>query len=159
MDVSTAGSLTLLAYQNALQNSTPIQALQQGVAQSSLLASSSGASLVGEVGSADSYTNILRLAGEASMYAASYTLGAQSGNGASEIESRLASAQSNSSVSGLLASTGVSSLAGLDPRTAGALTAFQVRSAPSAADAYAQVQAIAANANKAISGMTMSLMA
>lgn len=159
MDVSTAASLSLFAYKNALQDSSPAQALQQTVSQSASLASGSTASMLGQVGSADSYTNLLRQVGEAPVAAASYTLSVQSGNGASEVQNLLASAQPSSSLSGLLASGGLSSLAGLDSRTAGALVAYQVRSAPSAADAYAQVQALTANAAQALNGVTMSLMA
>lgn len=153
MDVSTAGALNLFAYKNALQNNTPAQALQDAVGRSSALASNSSAALAGEVGSSDAYTNTLKQVGEAPIHSASYTLSVQSGNGSSEVESRLASAQPSSSASGLLTS------AGLDPRTAGALAVYQVRSAPNAAEAYAQVQAIAANANQTVSRMTISMTA
>lgn len=158
MDVSTAGSLSLFANKNALQDSSPAQALQQTTSQSPSL-SGGTASLLGQIGSADSYTNLLRQAGEAPVAAASYALGVQSGNGASEVQNLLATAQPSSSLSGLLASGGLSSLAGLDSRTAAVLVAYQVRPAPSAADAYAQVQALTTNANQALNGVTMSLMA
>jgi len=159
MDVSSAGALSLYAYKSALQDSTPAQALQQAIAQSSGFASSSTASLVGQVGPTDSYTNLLRQAGEAPVPAASYTLSVQSGNGASEVQNLLASAQPSSSLSGLLATGGLSSLAGYDSRTAGALAVYQLQNAPNAADAYAQIQALTASANQALNGVTMSLMA
>ena len=47
----------------------------------------------------------------------------------------------------------------MDPKSAGALAVYQVRSATSASEAYAKVQAIAANATQAANGITMNLTA
>jgi hypothetical protein len=159
MDVSTAASLNLFAFRNALQDGSPAQAPQQTASQAASLSSGGSASMLGQIGSADSYTNLLRQVGEAPVAAASYTLGVQSGNGASEVQNLLASAQPSSSLSGLLSSGGLSSLAGLDSRAAAGLVAYQVRSAPNAADAYAQIQALTTQSAQALNGVTMSLMA